>query len=83
MRSSLSCGLPASTTHSILSSERPVLIAGEANPELLEEYVALEERIGHDFQHGAPIREIRDALARGERGLPHPITPLTIGGKAA
>ena len=43
------------------------MIAGEANPELLNEYVALEEKMGHSFKNGFRIGEIKEALARGER----------------
>lgn len=43
-----------------------LMIAGKHNPELLDEYVALEAEIGHDFQHKKPIREIKAALDRGE-----------------
>lgn len=32
---------------------------------LLAEYVAMEERIGHTFQHGKPLVQIQKALTAG------------------
>lgn len=51
----------------IFAPRDALLIAGKANPELLEEYVKTEVFIGHDFQHGKPIAEIQAALAAGEQ----------------
>lgn len=50
----------------IFAPRAALMIAGKANPELLQEYVNLEREIGHDFQHGKPIREIQQAIACGE-----------------
>lgn len=50
----------------IFAPRAALMIAGQANPELLDEYVAVEKEIGHDFQHKKPIREIKEAIARGE-----------------
>jgi 3'-phosphoadenosine 5'-phosphosulfate sulfotransferase (PAPS reductase)/FAD synthetase len=44
-----------------------LLIAGENNPELLDAYVAVEDMVGASFKPDLSLREIRDALARGER----------------
>lgn len=55
----------------VLASRNSLLIAGENNPELLDTYVEVEARIGHSFMHNKPISEIREALAAGERGVPH------------
>lgn len=55
----------------IYSGRDSLLIAGEHNPELLEEYVALEKRVKFDFMYKKPLSEIQDALARGERGKKH------------
>jgi 3'-phosphoadenosine 5'-phosphosulfate sulfotransferase (PAPS reductase)/FAD synthetase len=55
----------------IFAPRDALLIAGRANPELLDEYCKVEEEIGHDFQHKKPIREIRDAIAAGEQPKSH------------
>jgi hypothetical protein len=43
------------------------MLAGEHNRALLDEYVAVERRIGHTFRKSLPIVTIRDALVAGER----------------
>ncbi len=50
----------------VFAPKSMLMIAGEHNRELLEEYVAVEERIGHTFRKGFKIAEVRDALDRGE-----------------
>lgn len=50
----------------IFAPKAALMIAGKANPELLNEYVALEERIGHTFRQGFRIAEVKEALANGE-----------------
>ncbi len=40
-------------------------IAGRENRELLDEYVRVEQKIGHDFRHGFKIEEIQAALDEG------------------
>jgi 3'-phosphoadenosine 5'-phosphosulfate sulfotransferase (PAPS reductase)/FAD synthetase len=50
----------------IFAPRAALIIAGRANPDLLDEYVAVEREIGHDFQHGKPIERIRDAIHAGE-----------------
>jgi hypothetical protein len=42
------------------------MLAAKHNRALLDEYVRVEEKIGHDFQYNAPIRDIRDAIEAGE-----------------
>lgn len=61
----------------IFATRDDLLIAGEANPELLDEYVRVEAEIGHKFTVRLPIVEIRDALAAGERGTPHTGSPCS------
>ncbi len=51
----------------IFAPRAALLIAGKANPELLDEYCRIEAEIGHTFQNKKPISEIRDALAAGEQ----------------
>ena len=46
-----------------------LLIAGKHNPELLDKYCDLEEKIGHTFQNGRAISEIRKAIANGEEAV--------------
>ncbi len=54
----------------IFAPRAALLIAGKAQPALLQEYVNVEQAIGHDFQHKKPIREIQEALVRGEQPGP-------------
>ena len=49
----------------IFAPKDALVIAGRANPELLDEYVALEAKIGHSFQNGKPIADIKRAIADG------------------
>jgi 3'-phosphoadenosine 5'-phosphosulfate sulfotransferase (PAPS reductase)/FAD synthetase len=61
-------GMPRlSCVFCIFAPRDALLVAGRANPELLDEYCDLEEEIGHTFQNGKPIREIREAIQRGEQ----------------
>lgn len=50
----------------IFAPRAALLIAGRANPDLLQKYVELEKKIGHDFQHKKPLAMVQDALMRGE-----------------
>lgn len=49
----------------IFAPESALLLAGKHNPELLDDYVAVEEKTGHDFRHGFKIRTIKEKLAAG------------------
>ena len=61
-------GMPRlSCVFCIFAPKTALMIAGAHNPELLDEYVALEEEIGHDFQHKKPIADIKKALENGEQ----------------
>lgn len=51
----------------IFAPKAALMIAGRANPELLNEYVQVENETGHDFRQGMPIRTIQEAIARGEQ----------------
>lgn len=51
----------------IFASEGALMIAGKHNPELLDEYVKLEAKTGHDFRHNFKIASIQDRLNRGEQ----------------
>ncbi len=51
----------------IFAPRAALLIAGRANPELLDAYCELETEIGHTFQNGKSINGIRDAIRAGEQ----------------
>jgi 3'-phosphoadenosine 5'-phosphosulfate sulfotransferase (PAPS reductase)/FAD synthetase len=50
----------------IFSPRSALLLAGKHNPELLAQYVAVEQRIGHRFRIELSLAEVQDALAKGE-----------------
>lgn len=54
----------------ILASKDALLLAGHHNRALLDEYVRIEQKIGHTFRHKLPILAIRDAVERGEQPAP-------------
>lgn len=59
-------GLPrASCVFCIYAPEVALRRAGRANPELLAEYVALEQRIGHSFRKRLPIAKIAADIEAG------------------
>lgn len=67
-------GMPRlSCAFCIFASKDALLLSGLHNRALLDEYVAVEQRIHHDFKHHLPIVQIRDALDRGERADPKKI----------
>ena len=51
----------------IFAGRDALLIAGRANPELLDEYVAAEERMQHTFKQGLALADIKQAIADGEQ----------------
>jgi 3'-phosphoadenosine 5'-phosphosulfate sulfotransferase (PAPS reductase)/FAD synthetase len=50
----------------IFSPRSALLLAGKHNPELLAQYVAVEQQIGHSFRLELPLAAIQEALAQGE-----------------
>lgn len=50
----------------IFAPKAALMIAGRANPELLQRYVDVEREIGHTFQNGRSIESIQQAIAAGE-----------------
>lgn len=52
----------------VFADRDALLLAGEHNPELLREYVAVEQRIRHTFKPKLALVSIQTALANGERG---------------
>ncbi len=51
----------------IFAPRGALIIAGRANPALLDEYCAVEAEIQHTFQNGRGIAEIRAAIRSGEQ----------------
>lgn len=51
----------------ILASRDALLIAGKHNPGLLDQYVAVEQKIGHKFKKSLPILSIKQAIEAGEQ----------------
>jgi 3'-phosphoadenosine 5'-phosphosulfate sulfotransferase (PAPS reductase)/FAD synthetase len=49
----------------IFAPKDALVIAGRENPELLNKYVALEEKIGHTFQNGSKIADIKALIEQG------------------
>ena len=59
-------GMPRlSCVFCVFAPKSALVIAGKANPELLDEYVRIEEKIGHDFTEKLSIREVRDLIRAG------------------
>jgi 3'-phosphoadenosine 5'-phosphosulfate sulfotransferase (PAPS reductase)/FAD synthetase len=51
----------------IFAPKSALLLAGEHNRSLLDEYVRVEQKIGHTFRKSLPIVDVRTALVAGER----------------
>ncbi len=59
-------GMPRlSCVFCIFAPRNGLLLAGKHNPELLDAYVEVEERIGHTFKHGESLADVRRDLANG------------------
>jgi 3'-phosphoadenosine 5'-phosphosulfate sulfotransferase (PAPS reductase)/FAD synthetase len=64
-------GMPRlSCVFCIFAPKAALMIAGKHNPELLDEYCRVEEKIGHTFRNGFKISEVRDAIRAGEEAGP-------------
>tara|TARA_Y100001951_G_C11227207_1_gene232403 strand:+ start:55 stop:852 length:798 start_codon:yes stop_codon:yes gene_type:complete len=50
----------------VFAPKAALIIAGKANPELLDEYVKCEEEIGHTFRQDFSIAEVKDAINNNE-----------------
>jgi 3'-phosphoadenosine 5'-phosphosulfate sulfotransferase (PAPS reductase)/FAD synthetase len=62
-------GMPRlSCVFCIFAPRAALVLAGKHNRELLDECVALEERIGHKFRQDLPLSDVRDAVESGESG---------------
>ncbi len=55
----------ASCVFCIYAPEAALQIAGKLHPELLAEYVAVEQRIGHTFKRSLPIAKVAADIAAG------------------
>lgn len=44
-----------------------LVVAGKANPELLDEYIAVEERTGFSFKSDMSLKEVKAAIEAGEK----------------
>jgi 3'-phosphoadenosine 5'-phosphosulfate sulfotransferase (PAPS reductase)/FAD synthetase len=61
-------GMPRLSCCFCIFSPRPaLLLAGKHNPELLAEYVRVEEKIGHTLRVDQSLAEVQRALTRGEQ----------------
>ncbi|MEX0313535.1 MAG: hypothetical protein AB3N18_05115, partial [Allomuricauda sp.] len=49
----------------IFSPMDALVIAGKENPKLLEQYVNLEEKIGHDFRNNFKIASVKEKIESG------------------
>lgn len=59
-------GMPRlSCVFCIFSPFDALVIAGKANPELLDEYIEVEQEIGHTFRDGFAIESVRAAIQSG------------------
>lgn len=60
-------GLPRlSCCFCVLASRDALLLAGHHNKALLDEYVRVEQKIGHTFKKSLPILQIKQAVEAGE-----------------
>jgi 3'-phosphoadenosine 5'-phosphosulfate sulfotransferase (PAPS reductase)/FAD synthetase len=59
-------GMPRlSCVFCIFSPFDALVIAGIHNPKLLDEYISVEDEVGHSFRDGFKILEVREAIERG------------------
>ncbi len=62
-------GMPRlSCVFCIFAPKNALIIAGINNPELLDQYVEVEQKINHTFKATSTIESVRDAIAAGETG---------------
>lgn len=60
-------GMPRlSCVFCIFAPKAALMLAGKHNPELLNDYVRVEQKIGHTFRSGFKIEEVKEALDSGE-----------------
>lgn len=56
----------------VFAPKAALMIAGRHNGDLLDQYVAVEQKIGHTFRQGFTIASVRDAIRTGQ--------PLVLAG---
>jgi len=60
-------GMPRlSCVFCIFAPKAALVIAGKANPALLEQYVQIEESIGHSFKQDCSMAEVKQAVEAGD-----------------
>lgn len=60
-------GMPrVSCCFCVMAPREALVIAGRHNPELLAEYVRVEEKIGHKFRQNLTMAEVQEAVLAGE-----------------
>lgn len=52
----------------IFAPKAALILAGKANPELLDQYVQVEKKINHTFRKDLALAEIQEAILAGEVG---------------
>ena len=52
----------------VLAPEAALVLAGQHNRKLLDEYVAVEKKIGHTFRKSLPILKVLEKVEAGEQG---------------
>ena len=57
-----------SCVHCIFAPEAQLMLAAEHNRDLLDAYIATEERVGYQFRQDTSLVQIRRRLEAGERG---------------
>jgi len=68
-------GMPRlSCVFCIFAPEDALHLAGEHNPELLDEYVQVELDINHTFKNNLSLKDIRDSIRAGHRSSVNPNT---------
>lgn len=53
----------------VFAPKAALVLAGQHNTELLDAYVAVEQKIGHTFRHGLSIEAVRDAVRTGQAAV--------------
>ena len=73
-------GMPRlSCVYCVFASRGALHLAGEHNRGLLKEYVRVEKKTGHDFQHRMKIAEVQAAIDAGEE-VSGPVTVDSVMG---
>lgn len=54
----------------IFAPKAALILAGKANPDLLEQYVQIEKKINHTFRKDLALAEIQEAVLAGEEAGP-------------